>query len=364
MLKGPSIPEIAKGAPTISKPGKAVKRHKNSPPSRKPTDKYIVRPDDRLDLAVRKILAFQLDRLREQFPGIRQDMDTEFIHQARVATRRMRSSLRLFRDAVPEGARKTILKELKWLAGLLGAVRDLDVFLANISSFKGLRHLKGKEKGFFSNWIEEHRRAPLAALIQSLDSPRFGRFERDLTRFLEGPLPDKPEAKLALKQVNEAAPALLSGKLEAVMDQGRKVLAEPGMKEFHRLRIRMKRLRYACEFISPAYDGALKPFIRQTVELQDCLGEMQDTVFTRKFIDFLFDDWKNRAVSPSLLFALGEIYQLQDKIADEHQHDFGRIWERFTSDETIGRLEEFLPPNNDKVVKTKNFTTKAPRRQV
>lgn len=350
MLKGPSIPEIGKAPSAISKPEEAIKRHRNSALSRKPMDRCIVRPGDRLDLAVRKILAFQLERLREQFPGIRQDIDTESIHQARVATRRMRSSIRLFRDAVPDGACKSILKELKWLAGLLGPVRDLDVFLFNISTFKGLRHLKGKEKEFFANWIEEHRRAPLAALIQSLDSPRFRRFELGLTQFLEGPLSEKPKAPLAVKQVNEVAPTLLNERLEAVIGQGGKVIAGPRMKEFHRLRIRVKRLRYACEFISPAYDGALKPFIRRTVELQDCLGEMQDAVFTREFIDFLFDDWKSRVVSPSLLFALGEIYQLQDKIADDHQRDFGRIWGRFTSDKTVELLKEALslPPNNGK----------------
>lgn len=97
-------------------------------PAKKPPAKYMVRPVDRLDLAVRKILKYQLQKFHEQNPGIERDLDTEFVHQARVATRRMRSCLRLFRNAVPLSTGAFLAAELKWLGGLLGAVRDLDVF--------------------------------------------------------------------------------------------------------------------------------------------------------------------------------------------------------------------------------------------
>ena len=108
----------------------------------------------------------------------------------------------------------------------------------------------------------------------------------------------------------------------------------------------MKRLRYACEFTAPAYDGALDPFIERTVDIQDCLGEIQDAVFTRGFIDSLFDDWRGKLVGPALVFIMGEIYQLQGEIVRERQGRFGQIWERFASEETIGQLNEILsmPP--------------------
>ena len=117
---------------------------------------------------------------------------------------------------------------------------------------------------------------------------------------------------------------LITEKFDAVIEQGRAVLAKPKLKQFHRLRIQMKRLRYACEFMAPAYDGALDPFIERTVEIQDCLGELQDTVFTRKFIDSLRDDWKGKLVDPDLLFILGEVYQLQAEIARERREP---VWQ-------------------------------------
>jgi inorganic triphosphatase YgiF len=87
---------------TASKLEVAVQRFKIATPSKKPSEKLQPRLDDRLDLALRKILTDQFRRFREQLPGLQRDIDTEFVHQARVATRRMRSALRLFRGAAPE----------------------------------------------------------------------------------------------------------------------------------------------------------------------------------------------------------------------------------------------------------------------
>ena len=63
----------------------------------------------------------------------------------------------------------------------------------------------------------------------------------------------------------------------------------------------MKKLRYASEFMATAYEGTLDAFIERTVEIQDCLGELQDTVFTRKFIEGLLEDWKGKLVDPGPL---------------------------------------------------------------
>jgi inorganic triphosphatase YgiF len=328
---------------TASKLEVAIERLKVGMPSKKLPEKLMVRLEDRFDLAVSKILAYQLQRFREQLPGVRRDIDTEFVHQARVATRRMRSALRLFHDAVPENTGAYLAEELKWLGGMFGTVRDLDVFLLNLSRFEGqIKCFPGRKKKAFENWIEKHRRAPLKALQEALDSIRYKNLERRITRFLERPLPARPQAPLAVKPVRDVAPVLIHENFEAVMAQGHKVLADPKLKQFHRLRIQMKKLRYAAEFMAPAYNGGLDPFIERTVEIQDCLGELQDTVFTGGFVESLLDDWKGKLVDPDLVFILGEIYQLQAEIARVRQEMFGRIWERFSSGETLTLLKETL----------------------
>jgi len=322
----------------------AIERFKITLPSKKPPENLRIRLDDRLDLALRKILMYQFQRLREQLPGVRHDIDTEFVHQARVATRRMRSALRLFHDAVSESTASYLQEELRWLGGLLGAVRDVDVFLLNLSRFKRrIERFPTKKKQAFENGIEKHRRAPLKALCQALESPRYRNFERRLAQFLERPLPARPRPSLALKPVREVAPVIITEKFDAVIEQGRALLADPKPKQYHLLRIQMKKLRYAGEFMATAYEGTLDAMIERTVEIQDCLGELQDTVFTRKFIEGLLEDWKGKLVDPDLLFILGEIYQLQAEIARERREAFGKIWDQFSSEETTTFLNEILP---------------------
>jgi CHAD domain-containing protein len=329
---------------TESKLEVAMHRLKVLIPSKKPPETLMTRCDDRLDLAIRKFLTHQLNRFCENLPGVKSDVDTEFVHQARVATRRMRSSLRLFRDAVPASTRAYFERELKWLGEMFGAVRDVDVFLLNLNVFgHQIGRFPAKKKNVLNDLVEKHRRAPLKSLIHAIDSPRYVNFERRLRRFLEGALPVRPRLPLALKLVSEVAPVIITEKFNAVIKQGMTVIKKPKLKEFHGLRIQMKRLRYACEFMAPAYAGALEPFIERTVEIQDCLGEIQDTVFTREFIDYLFDEWKGKLVSPELVFILGEIYQLQVEIANDKQKKFGKIWERFDSEETTRHIQDILP---------------------
>jgi len=71
--------------------------------------------------------------------------------------------------------------------------------------------------------------------------------------------------------------------------------------EFHRLRIQVKRLRYALEFVAPAYGSSLNDVILQTVRLQDNLGDLQDTVFNQKLIKRILKDCKGKLLDDQLI---------------------------------------------------------------
>ena len=84
--------------------------------------------------ALRRALTEDVERLVEQEPHVRKGVDPEAVHQARVATRRLRSQLRTFRGALRKAPSKRLAEPLKELAGLLGAVRDLDVLAMRLES--------------------------------------------------------------------------------------------------------------------------------------------------------------------------------------------------------------------------------------
>ena len=127
-----------------------------------------------------------------------------------------------------------------------------------------------------------------------------------------------------------------------MIEQSKKTLANPKLNEFHALRIQMKRLRYTFEFLAPPYGGAFDDIIHRTVEIQDCLGELQDTVFNQKLITHILEDWKGKLVDEDLIFILGEIYQYQGEIARERQKNFKQLWDCFCSEQTNALLENIF----------------------
>jgi hypothetical protein len=104
----------------------------------------------------------------------------------------------------------------------------------------------------------------------------------------------------------------------------------------------MKRLRYTFEFLAPPYGCAFTDIIHRIVEIQDCLGELQDTVFNQKLIKRVLNDWQGKLVDADLIFVLGEIYQFQGEIARERQKTFKQIWECFCSEQSTDILQQIF----------------------
>jgi triphosphatase len=305
--------------------------------------KFLVNLDDRLDAALKKILWVEFHWFRQQLSGAIYDRDPEFVHQARVASRRMRSALILFHDALPEQTARYFEGRLKWLGGLFGGVRDLDVFIINLTSYKDkLEYFPKAKRKALEALVVKQRRTPLKALNEALKSRRYHNFERRLKQFLDAPCVDCPELPLGMKTIREVASPNITKKFESVVEQGRKISTKSALPEFHCLRIQVKRLRYALEFMAPAYGNSLDNIILQTVRIQDSLGELQDTVFNQKLIKGIMKDWDGKPIDDELIFILGEIYEFQGEIAREHQKTFNDIWVPFSSEQTITLLNKIF----------------------
>jgi CHAD domain-containing protein/uncharacterized protein YjbK len=333
-----------------SKMETAMTRLKVEPLVKKVPEELKVKINDHLDQALKKILAVEFHWFLEQLPGIVSDRDPEFVHQARVSTRRMRSALILFHDALPVKMITYLEQRLKWLGKLYGAVRDLDVFIINLTNYQDrLESCSEAKKRALETLVVKQRRAPLKVLNAALLSRRFKTFERRMARLLEAPSSEKTEVRMAATPLYEVAPQIIIPKLEAVIEQGRKALENPKLSEFHCLRIQMKRLRYAFEFMATPYGNVFKDIIRRTVEIQDCLGELQDTVFNQGFIKRILKEWQGKLVDPDLIFIMGEIYQFQGNIIQERQKTFYEMWERFNPEQTAVLLKRIFQEQSAKI---------------
>ena len=199
------------------------------------------------------VLRRQLAVVRDKEPGTRLGEDVEELHDMRVATRRLRAALSLFESVLPVRA-QLFREELGWMGRLLGAVRDLDV------QRQGLAEMAAQGAGVIAGidttghdpladlaaLLERERQAARTELLNGLDSVRWDRLVKGLTAMAQqGPA----RRSLATRVPAEIGmPELVLARHGKVTKAARAAKRSGVVSDFHRVRIRCKRLRYALEF--------------------------------------------------------------------------------------------------------------------
>ena len=215
------------------------------------------------------------------------DVDTEFLHDLRVAVRRTRSALKLAGDALPGGMAARYLPGFKWLGDLTTPTRDLDVYLTGFDQMAaGLSAASPGDLEPFRAHLAARRRTERRRLVRGLRSDRFSSLMTDWRSALEaasqpaGPGPDI--ASLAADRIARAYRRVVrrgSALIRAGVGQ-----SVPGT-ELHALRKRCKELRYLLEFFGSLYEpAAYRRVVKNLKGLQDCLGEFQDGEVQREAI--------------------------------------------------------------------------------
>jgi len=215
---------------------------------------------------IRYLLAVQLRELGARDPGIRLGDDPDDVHQFRVATRRTRAVLRATEPLLGE-AMSGLGSELKWLAGVLGPVRDLDVLLAHLQREAAeLGDDDSRSAGLLLAALGRERDTRRAELLRALDSDRYLAL---LDAF------GTAVSTLPVLDVDEGLRPLARGAYRKLRKAVEATPADPTDDELHALRIRTKRARYAAEL-----DGGkdLTKYLAALKRVQDVIGEHQDAV--------------------------------------------------------------------------------------
>jgi CHAD domain-containing protein len=241
-------------------------------------------------------------------PGTRLGDDPECLHDMRVAARRLRAALKLFRGAYPEGVADRLRQELGDSGRALGEVRDLDVFLAEIGRRRsGLLLVSGAAFDPLRDLLAEEREVARARMTETLDSPPFAALKRDLVGLLQpGPSTDlaestRPVGRFGARAIRQAHAKMLR--------LGRRIGETTPPAEYHELRILGKRLRYTLEFLQDVYGSPVKEIIPVLVEVQDVLGLHQDAQVSMEKRRQLAAG-KSPAFPPETWVALGELVQV------------------------------------------------------
>ncbi|HTX62075.1 MAG TPA: CHAD domain-containing protein [Acidimicrobiales bacterium] len=276
------------------------------PPDVGPTD---IPPDATLGDVAYAVVRRQVRELFVHEPGTRLGEDPEELHDMRVATRRLRAALDIFSAALPPRA-TSVREELGWIAAELGAVRDLDVQLEDMAQmtqwseeWAGAGH--GAALAHLRALLESERDQARHKLLDTLDSARWERLTAALvTLARQAPARRVPGARAPAAI---AVPPLLHERQRAMRSAAKRARRSGIPHDFHRVRIRGKRLRYSLEFTSALYGQPALRFVKKLTKLQDALGRMQDAEVASSRLFSLATEPPEASLPPATVFVMGGI---------------------------------------------------------
>ena len=313
------------------------------------TDLGPTRVDDSVTLGelAFAVLRRQFGTMRSHEPGVRVGEDPEELHDMRVATRRMRAAIKLFKKALPERA-SHLRDEMKWVATVLGDVRDLDVQLERLEEW----FAQAEDDGYrdtlrrTSRLLEKQRKEARGRMLEALDSARYERFERSFAEMLKlGPTPSLTPGAAADEDSPTDEPAAVAGrgllrrryrkwlKLADAIDDA------SAPEEYHELRKEGKRLRYALEFFAEVYgEDVTGRLVKPLKTFQDDLGLHQDDLVAAEWLREMVTD-SRRFPSKAAFFVgmlvgdrLREAAGIRERMRDNKAFlavADGKEWEKF-----------------------------------
>lgn len=256
--------------------------------------------------AALRLIAFScLEHLQDNHHGALLSDDPEYIHQMRVAARRLRAALRLFAPLLPDSFSDRVLPPLQELMSVLGEARDLDVLLTEIAA-PVLADLPDEPRlGELIGMLTERRYEARRRVLDLLSSPTFG---QNLLLFL-GQFHHLGDSAPADENLAAAAPLLRGFARDRLTWLRRKVLKLAACARIddavslHTLRIAIKRLRYALEFFAPlAAKKSLDRAVGALAGMQETLGQINDLASANRLLgEYAGDD--ERLKEAALLIA-------------------------------------------------------------
>jgi CHAD domain-containing protein len=260
-------------------------------------------------------------------PLVRRD-EPDALHQMRVATRRLRSTLKTFGQVLRAEDTGPLGDELKWLAGVLGASRDAEVMAGRLQASLDelppeliMGPVRARVRAHFAPVEAESR----AAVLEALDGDRYLSLLDSLDALLVDP-PLTPEARRPAAEVLPAAVRHARRRLRRRMRRARHTPAGPGRDTaLHEARKAAKRTRYAAEAVSPAFGKPARHFAKRVKTVQSVLGDHHDGVVARAMIR---DLGVQAHLAGENAFAFGALYEQDACRAQDLEAQARRDWKR------------------------------------
>ncbi len=234
-------------------------------------------PDMRADLAAREIHLHLLNIIEANIPGVKANLDSEFLHDLRVAVRRARSALTQIKGVFPAAEVEKYKSRMAWVGQVTGPTRDMDVYLLGFDSYRAFLPEQFREDlKPLHDFLENHRQMEHGAMVKKLNSPHFRSMMKEFRTFLEA-VPEDNIAPKAATPISELANKRIYKMYLRVLQHGQAITDDSPAEHLHELRKECKKLRYLIEFFRSLYpEKKVALLIKSLKQLLDNLGSFQD----------------------------------------------------------------------------------------
>jgi CHAD domain-containing protein len=294
------------------------------------------------DTAIATALLRFADAIQANLAGTIDDIDTEYLHDLRVAVRRTRSLIKIAGDVLPSPLADRFAPRFKWVGDLTTPTRDLDVYLLELHELAGDLTVAGPaELDPFGAYLHQGRQLARRSLVHGLRSQRFGRLLTEWRAALD-PIADSGGSPVTAGQL---AAERLRAVTKRVLRRASAITPDSPAEDVHALRKRCKELRYTLEAFRPlcaaqAYSAVLKDLKR----LQDVLGAFQDGEVQSTELRRYAQEMLDREPPPAAtLLAMGELLAHFVHRQHDARHELTAALHRFLGPDTARRISEVLP---------------------
>jgi CHAD domain-containing protein len=287
----------------------------------------------RADIGARRIHLALLAVLEANEPGLRANLDSEFLHDFRVTVRRTRSLLGQIRRVFPTRHVEHFSTEFSWVGRLTGPPRDLDVLVLSLRE-RGA-DFSAADMQVLRDFFTQAQQQEHDRLIESLDSDRYQQLISDWKAFLHRRTATRVDAENAGSRLATVVAGRAWQLSQRIANTARSIDRQTSPARLHEARIDAKKLRYLIDVTPAFYDPAdLECILGALKKLQRVLGDFNDAAAQEKR---LLDYGRMLGAAggpPDALLALGRLAEQSHQRRERLRHEVVEKLERFQARET------------------------------
>jgi CHAD domain-containing protein len=313
---------------------KAIEAAGKSPGSYSSKLNIQLDPAMRSDEATKIILRYLLQIMKINEANLEMDLDTEFLHDFRVAIRRTRSALGQINSVFPQNTTIRFKKEFAFVGKLSNQLRDLDVYLLKEDAYKAmLPPVLRDDIDTLFDYLNRNRSKALKQVIGDLKSKKYTQIMHNWEAFLDEPVPDQPPASNADLPVINLARKRIYKQYRRIVKDGNQILENTQDEMLHALRIECKKLRYLMEFFSSLFPRKkIGILIAQLKRLQDNLGDFNDLCVQEEYLLNITEELPaTNPKSKKALVAVGSLIRTLDRKKQTTKDAFAKTFTNFAS---------------------------------